>query len=120
MKTFLSGRHDPLIVKVIEALRGIPDSQYETNIYDLGLIRDIDSDSHGNISVTMVLRDDCPRGTDLACDVQDVVLSTEHVASCAILIVNDPPWTRDCIVPEIRNTIFDDPKIGIAKADDCR
>lgn len=81
---------------VIEALRGIHDPEIPVNIYDLGLIYDLDIDAEGNVAIRMTLTTPaCPVAGAMPCQVECAVREVEGVGSARVELVWDPPWTPD-------------------------
>jgi len=81
---------------VIEALRTVYDPEIPVNIYELGLIYDIDASPEGNIVVKMTLTEpNCPVAEILPNQVQQKVLGVAGVTSATVELVFDPPWDRD-------------------------
>jgi FeS assembly SUF system protein len=81
---------------VIEALKTVYDPEIPVNIYELGLIYDIEISQQGDVLVKMTLTaPNCPVAEILPNQVQQKLLSVEGVVSAAIDLVFDPPWDRD-------------------------
>ena len=82
--------------KIIEALRTVYDPEIPVNIYDLGLIYDLDVDSSGAVSIRMTLTAPaCPAAEMLPPEVEAKARSIEGVSSAKVEVVWDPPWTPD-------------------------
>jgi FeS assembly SUF system protein len=87
--------------KIVQVLRTIYDPEIPVNIYDLGLIYEIDVDEEDFVTIKMTLTaPNCPVADDLLNDVREVVGSVEGVRGVAVNLVFDPPWTRDMISEE--------------------
>ena len=72
----------PLAIEaeVIEALRQVYDPEIPVNIYELGLIYEIDVDTYGNVDIDMTLTSPaCPVAGTLPGDVQRKVQQVEGV-----------------------------------------
>ena len=81
---------------VIEALRTVYDPEIPVNIYELGLIYDIDVDPGGKVDVRMTLTSPaCPVAGSLPGEVEDKVRSVEGVTEAHIDLVWDPPWDKE-------------------------
>ena len=88
--------------QVIEALRDCYDPEIPVNVYDLGLVYDIDIDED-KVSVDMTLTaPGCPVAGTLGPEIQMRLLSVEGVNDAEVNIVWDPPWTPDMLRPEGR------------------
>jgi FeS assembly SUF system protein len=82
--------------KVIEVLRNCFDPEIPVNIYELGLIYDIDVDASGSVVIQMTLTSPaCPVAGSLPPEVEYKVTAIDGVASARVDVVWDPPWTPD-------------------------
>ena len=82
--------------RVIEVLRTCYDPEIPVNIYELGLIYNIDIDPEANVSVRMTLTSPgCPVAGTLPGDVQSKVASVIGVKSAKVDLVWDPAWRPD-------------------------
>jgi FeS assembly SUF system protein len=79
---------------VIDALRTIYDPEIPVNIYDLGLIYDLEIDAKGNVAIGMTLTAPaCPVAGEMPQWVADAVADVEGVGEVEVAMVWDPPWT---------------------------
>ena len=86
-------KYRPLIV---EAVSKVFDPEIPVNIYELGLVYDIDVDSAANVSVRMTLTAPaCPAAQTIPIDVERRVREVAGVNDVKVEVVWDPPWTRD-------------------------
>jgi FeS assembly SUF system protein len=86
-------KYQPLIV---EAVSKVFDPEIPVNIYELGLIYDIDVDSAANVSIKMTLTAPaCPAAQTIPIDVERRVREVPGVNDVKVAVVWDPPWTRD-------------------------
>ncbi|MCZ6524338.1 MAG: SUF system Fe-S cluster assembly protein [Alphaproteobacteria bacterium] len=83
--------------KVIEAIRGVYDPEIPVNIYELGLIYEIDVDPDGNVYVEMTLTaPGCPVAGSMPGEVEATVrTNVPEVGEVRVNLVWDPPWTKD-------------------------
>lgn len=81
---------------VIEQLKTVYDPEIPVNIYDLGLIYqvDIDDDAHAHIQMTLTTPG-CPVAQTFPGNVEQSVLKVEGINECTVELVWDPPWTQD-------------------------
>jgi FeS assembly SUF system protein len=85
---------DALRQRVIEALRQIHDPEIPVNIYDLGLIYDLDIDAQGEVAIRMTLTaPGCPVAQTFPAQVAHAVEAVEGVSHCSVELTWDPPWT---------------------------
>jgi len=82
--------------KVIEALKQVYDPEIPVNIYELGLIYDIQVKPDDTVHVKMTLTAPaCPVAGSLPGQVETQVETVPEVKSATVELVWDPPWTRD-------------------------
>lgn len=80
---------------VVAALRTIHDPELPVNIYDLGLIYDIDIDAEGGVDIRMTLTTPgCPVAQGFPTQVERTVAEVEGVTRAHVEIVWDPPWDQ--------------------------
>jgi FeS assembly SUF system protein len=85
-----------LRARVVEALKTVYDPEIPVNIYELGLIYDVQVTSEGDVLVRMTLTaPNCPVAEILPNQVRQKILGIEGVTSAKIDLVFDPPWDRD-------------------------
>lgn len=81
---------------VVEALRMVFDPEIPVNIYDLGLIYEIDIDAAGNADIKMSLTaPGCPVAGQMPVWVADAATSVEGIGEAEVAIVWEPAWTPD-------------------------
>lgn len=79
--------------QVVEALRSCYDPEIPVNIYELGLIYDVQVAMDGGVLVVMTLTSPyCPAAQSLPGEVETKIKSLPGVTSAKIGIVWDPPW----------------------------
>jgi FeS assembly SUF system protein len=82
--------------QLIEALSKVFDPEIPVNIYELGLIYDIDVDTGANVRIRMTLTAPaCPAAQTIPVDVERRVREVADVNDVKVEVVWDPPWTRD-------------------------
>jgi FeS assembly SUF system protein len=78
--------------EVILALRQIFDPEIPVNIYDLGLIYNVEiADAHCLVTMTLTTPH-CPVAETMPGEVEMRVMSVPGVASAEVALVWDPPW----------------------------
>ena len=81
---------------VIEALCGVFDPEIPVNIYELGLIYDVDVSADGAVHIQMTLTaPGCPSAQLLPDEVEARVREVPGVADVRVEVVWDPPWTPE-------------------------
>ncbi len=85
-----------LEARVIEMLRTCYDPEIPVDIYELGLIYDIDINAAGVVNVQMTLTSPaCPVAGTLPPEVASKVRAVDGVTDANVEVVWDPPWTPD-------------------------
>lgn len=84
--------------RVIEAIKQVYDPEIPVNIYDLGLIYELNIDTESNVRIKMTLTaPNCPVAEDMPGMVHDVVSKVEGVKEVNVELVFEPPWDKDMI-----------------------
>ena len=97
---------NPLDILAIEAnivkvLKNVFDPEIPVNIYDLGLIYEIDVEDNGKTTVKMTLTaPNCPMADQLLQEVNDSVGQVEGVSEVVINLTFDPPWDKSMMSDE--------------------
>lgn len=82
--------------RVIEVLKTVYDPEIPVDIYELGLIYEIDIDGNGVASVVMTLTSPgCPVAGTLPGEVEQKVRMVEGITDVKLDLVWDPPWTPE-------------------------
>lgn len=85
-----------LEAKVVEVIRTCYDPEIPVNIYELGLIYEVDVRTGGEVHVKMTLTSPmCPVAGTLPHEVEAKVASVAGVTSAHVDVVWDPPWTPE-------------------------
>jgi FeS assembly SUF system protein len=88
---------------VIAALRTVHDPEIPVNIYDLGLIYDLDLAPAGNVHVRMTLTaPTCPVAGTLPGEVARAVAGVEGAGEVTVELVWDPPWGKEMMSEEAK------------------
>ncbi len=79
--------------KVIDALRQIYDPEIPVNIYDLGLIYNVEVDEEKKVLITMTLTTpNCPVAESMPAEVELRASYVEGILDAEVRLVFDPPW----------------------------
>jgi len=82
--------------KIIAALRTCYDPEIPVNIYEMGLIYDLDVNPSGEVAVRMTLTSPaCPVAGSLPPEVQAKIAAIPGVRSAKVDLVWNPPWTPE-------------------------
>ena len=88
---------------IINVLKNIYDPEIPVNIYDLGLIYEIDADEDNNVRIKMTLTaPNCPMADDILNEVKDKVEAIEGVKSLDLKLTFDPPWDESNLTEEAK------------------
>ena len=81
---------------IIKMLKTIYDPEIPVNIYDLGLIYEIEISPMANVNIKMTLTaPGCPVAQTFPGSVEATVRAVEGVNEATVELVWDPPWTQD-------------------------
>ena len=88
---------------IVEALKTVFDPEIPVNIYELGLIYDIDLQPDGQVQVKMTLTSPgCPVAGSLPGEVKTKVESVPGVTAAEIELVWDPAWNPSMMTEAAR------------------
>lgn len=91
----------PLETEIVNTLKMIYDPEIPVNIYDLGLIYEINPKDEGKVEIVMTLTaPNCPIADEILFEVKDRVEHLESVSEAEINLVFDPPWDKDMMTEE--------------------
>ncbi|MGD9000674.1 MAG: SUF system Fe-S cluster assembly protein [Granulosicoccaceae bacterium] len=92
--------------RVIAAMRTVYDPEIPVNIYDLGLIYEVQINEQSEVFVKMTLTaPGCPVAGILPGQVESAIRSVEGVTDARVELVWDPPWTRERMSDEAKLTL---------------
>ena len=87
--------------KIVVLLRTVYDPEIPVNIYDLGLIYDVDIDDANNVTIEMTFTSpSCPAADFILMDVQMKIESIPEVNSVDLNLTFDPPWDKSMMSEE--------------------
>jgi FeS assembly SUF system protein len=89
--------------KVVDMLKTIYDPEIPVDIFELGLIYEVQIDEDKNVSIDMTLTSpNCPVAESLPKEVEDKVSAIEGISKATVNIVFDPPWDKDMMSEEAK------------------
>ncbi|MFZ4509031.1 MAG: DUF59 domain-containing protein [Fimbriimonas sp.] len=89
--------------EVIESIRTVYDPELPVNVYDLGLIYDIQVSDAKDVHVLMTLTSPaCPVAGILPGEVESAVRSTPGIGNVTLELTWDPPFTVERMSEEVR------------------
>ena len=88
---------------VIEGLRTVYDPEIPVNIYDLGLIYELNISDTGAVKVAMTLTaPGCPVAGIMPQMIADAAASVIGVGEVEVQLVWDPPWDKDMMAEDAK------------------
>lgn len=89
--------------KIIEQIKTVYDPEIPVDIYELGLIYDIEIEDNGLVKVKMTLTTPmCPVADSLPMEVQEKIIMVDEVTDVDLQVVFDPQWTKEMMSEEAR------------------
>lgn len=96
----------PAMADIISAISEVFDPEIPVNIYELGLIYDIETGAGGragDVAIIMSLTTpNCPVAGILPQQVADKVASIKGVGEASVRLTWDPPWSKDRMSDDAR------------------
>ena len=88
---------------IVSALRNVYDPEIPVNVYDLGLIYEIQAEPDGQVFVKMTLTaPNCPIADDVVAQVREAVADVPGVKDVQVELVFEPEWTTDKMSEEAK------------------
>ncbi len=86
---------------IVLVLKTIYDPEIPVNVYDLGLIYDIDYEPSGEVTIRMTLTaPNCPMADILVENITNEVNKVKGVDEVNVILTFDPPWDRSMMSEE--------------------
>jgi FeS assembly SUF system protein len=90
-------------IQIVRVLRNIYDPEIPVNIYDLGLIYEVNVDPDGKVLIVMTLTaPGCPMVDELMMEIHQEVAKVEGVTKVDVKLTFNPPWTKDMMSDEAK------------------
>jgi FeS assembly SUF system protein len=81
--------------KVVEKIKTVFDPEIPVNIWELGLIYDIQITAENDVVVLMTLTaPNCPEAEQIPVNVENAIKMLHDVNKVKVIITFDPPWER--------------------------
>lgn len=101
MPAIITSPNAALAQKVIDTIKTCFDPEIPVDIWELGLIYEINIDEGDNVQVKMTLTSpSCPVAETLPPDVEQKIRDTEGVKSAKVEITFEPPWEKEMMSEE--------------------
>lgn len=92
-----------LETNIVQVLKNIFDPEIPVNIYDLGLIYDININNGSKAEITMTLTaPNCPMADSILLEVKENVEAVEGISETDVKLVFDPPWDQNMLSEEAK------------------
>jgi len=102
----------PLYDAVILALKQVYDPEIPVNIYDLGLVYELNISKAHEVYIKMTFTaPNCPMADEVMADVQNSVEMTPGVKKCTIDLTFEPVWDQSMLSDEARVALGMDPEL---------
>jgi len=88
---------------IIDVLKTVHDPEIPINIYELGLVYEINIDDNGYVNITMTLTaPGCPVAGDIIAEVDNKIHEVENVTDVNVMLTFDPPWNKEMMSEEAK------------------
>ena len=89
--------------RIIQRLKTIHDPEIPLNIYELGLIYEIDINEDKDVLIVMTLTaPNCPVAESLPLEVEEAIKQTEGVNNVQVQLTFEPAWSMDKLSDEAK------------------
>ena len=96
MSAIIVTQSTELAQRVIDVLKSCFDPEIPVDIWELGLIYEINIDAENNLILKMTLTSpSCPVAESLPPDVEGKLKSIEGIKSAKVILTFEPPWTKE-------------------------
>ena len=86
---------------IVHVLKEIYDPEIPVNIYDLGLIYEINPTNDKKVEIVMTLTaPNCPIADQILEEVKGKIEMLDAVDECTVTLVFDPPWDQSMMTEE--------------------
>ena len=96
---------DKRIDQIIENLKEVYDPEIPVNIYDLGLIYEMDIQGRDVTIVMTLTSPNCPVAGSLPAGVEARLKQIEDIGEVSVKLTWDPPWHMDRLSDEVKLTL---------------
>jgi len=89
--------------EIVKVICTIYDPEIPVNIYELGLIYDVEVSNIGDVRIEMTLTSpNCPVAESLPAEVEEKVKAIDKINDAKVNIVFEPPWTKEMMSDEAK------------------
>lgn len=102
----------PLYDAVVLAIKQVYDPEIPVNVYDLGLIYELNISKSRDVYIKMTFTaPNCPMADEVIAEVRRNVEMTPGIKSCSIDLVFEPAWDQSLLSDEARVALGLDPEM---------
>jgi FeS assembly SUF system protein len=88
---------------IVAMLKTVYDPEIPVNVYDLGMVYNIDVDDKNNVKIDMTLTaPNCPAADYIVDDVREKVESVHGIGNVEINLVFEPAWDKSMMSEEAK------------------
>lgn len=88
---------------VIDVLKTVFDPEIPVNVYDLGLIYEVNVFNSGEIEIVMTLTSpNCPAAASMPAEIEEKARGVAGVKDVTLELVFDPPWNQEMMSEEAK------------------
>ncbi len=89
--------------QIIDVLHTVKDPEIPVNIYELGLVYEVQIKEGNNVDIVMTLTaPGCPVAGDIVLEVQQKISNIEGINDVHVQLTFDPPWSKDMMSDEAK------------------
>ncbi|WP_185858003.1 iron-sulfur cluster assembly protein [Blattabacterium cuenoti] len=89
--------------RIVSILKNIYDPEISVDIYELGLIYDVQVSKKNKVKIVMTLTTpNCPVAESLPLEVKEKVKSIKEIKEVDVILTFDPPWSKEFMSEEAR------------------
>lgn len=91
-----AGMTDAMKDLIVTGLKKVYDPEIPVDVYELGLIYDVDVSPESDVNIIMTLTSpNCPSAEQIPVDVEKRMKAIESVKEVKVAVTFDPPWTKE-------------------------
>lgn len=92
---------EELKTEIIKTLKTVYDPEIPVDVYELGLIYEVNIDDNRHVEVVMTLTSpSCPVAGTMPQEVEQKIKGVAGVSDVTLELVFEPPWTQDMMSEE--------------------
>jgi len=96
MAAIIVTKNTELMQRVIDELKTCYDPEIPVDIWELGLIYELNLDDESNLQVVMTLTSpNCPVAESLPAEVENKLKLLQGITSCTLKLTFEPPWEKE-------------------------